>query len=73
MDQSQTGTIRWKRKHLLGLEDLTLEEITEILDRWLDPTHRYFRVRTRDGGMHLLRHDGDSGRWEVRGVTEPER
>lgn len=32
MDQSQTGTIRWKRKHLLGLEDLTHEEITDILD-----------------------------------------
>jgi len=48
-------------------------EITEILDRWLDPSHRYFKVLTEDAGVHLLRHDGESGRWEVRGVTGSRR
>lgn len=40
-------------------------EVVEILDRWLDPTHRYFKVRANDGAIYLLRHDVDSGDWEL--------
>ena len=39
--------------------------VEEILDRWLDPTHRYFKVRAV-GGVYLLRHDVDAGEWEMR-------
>ena len=40
-------------------------EVTEILDRWLDPEHRYFKVRADDDGVYLLRHDVAAGEWEL--------
>ena len=39
--------------------------VIEILDRWLDPAHRYFKVRGDDGGIYILRHDTASQRWEM--------
>jgi hypothetical protein len=39
--------------------------VTEILDRWIDPRHRYFKLRGDDGGIYLLRHDTEAGRWEL--------
>ena len=39
--------------------------VLEILDRWLDPEHRYFKVRVDDGRMFVLRHDTSSGQWEL--------
>jgi hypothetical protein len=41
-------------------------EVTTILDRWLDPNHRYFKVRADDEGVYILRHDTNSGDWELR-------
>ncbi len=32
-------------------------EVREVLDRWLDPAHRYFKVRVDDGQVFILRHD----------------
>ncbi len=40
-------------------------EVLEILDRWLAPDHRYFKVRADDGGTYILRHDPVSGHWEL--------
>jgi hypothetical protein len=40
-------------------------EVAEILDRWLDPSHRYFKVRGEDGSVSMLRHDVASGEWEL--------
>lgn len=40
-------------------------EIAEILDRWLAPDHRYFKVRGDDGGTYILRHDTRADRWEL--------
>ena len=40
-------------------------EIEEILDRWLAPDHRYFKIRCGDGETRLLRHDVESQRWEL--------
>ena len=37
----------------------------EILDRWLDPSHRYFKVQVDDGRRFILRHDTASGDWEL--------
>jgi hypothetical protein len=39
-------------------------EIIEVLDRWLAPDHRYFKVRTADG-IYILQNDVTSGEWEV--------
>ena len=40
-------------------------EVAEVLDRWLAPDHRYFKVRGGEGATYLLRHDVVSGRWEL--------
>ncbi len=40
-------------------------EVVDIIDRWLAPEHRYFKVRGADGGVYILRHDEKSGRWEI--------
>ena len=41
-------------------------EVIEIMDRWLSPDHRYFKVRGSDGSLYLLRHDEATGDWETR-------
>lgn len=40
-------------------------EVVEVVDRWLAPDHRYFKVRGHDGALHLLRHDVPADRWEL--------
>ena len=40
-------------------------DVTEVLDRWLAPEHRYFKVRGDDGGTYILRHDAVGDRWEL--------
>jgi hypothetical protein len=49
------------RRFQLGDEWL---EVTEIVDRWLAPDHRYFKVRA-GGGTYVLRHDAVNGTWEL--------
>ena len=39
--------------------------VVEIVDRWLDPDHRYFRCRGSDGDTYILRHDVCAHRWEL--------
>jgi len=39
--------------------------VLEIVDRWLDPEHRYFKVKADDGRSFVLRHDAGTDRWEL--------
>jgi hypothetical protein len=39
--------------------------VVEILDRWLAPDHRYFKVRGDDGAIYIIRHDVAGGYWEL--------
>ncbi len=39
--------------------------VAEIVDRWLAPDYRYFKVVGDDGDTYILRHDETSGRWEL--------
>ena len=39
--------------------------VTRIIDRWLDPTHRYFKLRGDEGGIYLVRYDTSSDLWEL--------
>ena len=39
--------------------------VLEVLDRWLATTHAYFKVRTDDGALYILRHDLPQDRWEI--------
>ena len=40
-------------------------EVAEVLDRWLAPDHRYFKLRGDDGDTYVIRHDVASNRWEL--------
>lgn len=40
-------------------------EVEELLDRWLGPDHRYFKVRGGDGAVYILRLDLDTRAWEL--------
>ena len=39
--------------------------VAEVLDVWLSPDHRYFKLRGADGGTYLIRHDERSNDWEL--------
>lgn len=39
--------------------------VLDVLDRWLAPDHRYFKVKGDDGGTYILRHDVAADRWEL--------
>lgn len=40
-------------------------DVAEVVDRWLAPDHRYFKVRDARGDLYILRHDVVSARWEL--------
>jgi hypothetical protein len=40
-------------------------EVSEIIDRWLDPAHSYFKLRGDDGGIYILRYEQASDVWEM--------
>ena len=39
--------------------------VAEVLDAWLAPDHRYFKLRGDDGNTYLVRHDERSETWEL--------
>jgi hypothetical protein len=40
-------------------------EVAEVLDQWLAPDHRYFKVLGADGALYILRHDVGGGFWDL--------
>lgn len=42
-----------------------LVTVDKILDRWLSPDHRYFKIRGDDQSTYILRHDSESWVWEL--------
>ncbi|CAD7845012.1 MAG: hypothetical protein [Olavius algarvensis Delta 4 endosymbiont] len=40
-------------------------EIDAILDRWLSPDHRYFKVADTDECIYIIRHDLNAQAWEL--------
>src|SRR6476620_6084710 len=40
-------------------------EIAEVVDTWLAPDHRYFKVQDMQGDLYILRNDVASDRWEL--------
>ena len=39
--------------------------VEAVLDQWLAPEHRYFRLRGEDGGVYVVRYDIAADRWEL--------
>lgn len=50
-------------------------QVVSLLDRWLAPAHRYFKVAASDGNTYILRHDETREEWELgafrQGVERP--
>ena len=40
-------------------------EVVEVLDRWLAPESRYFKLRADDGAVYILRHNVEEARWDL--------
>jgi hypothetical protein len=49
---------------VLYLEDRRVG-VDEVLDAWLAPDHRYFKLKGEDGDEYIIRHDRVSGGWEL--------
>ena len=51
-----------------------LFEVEDIIDRWLAPEYRYFKVLANDNATYILRHDVKTDQWELtffeKGVPE---
>lgn len=40
-------------------------EVREILDRWIAPDHRYYKLVGDDNSVYIIRHDSEAWRWEL--------
>ena len=40
-------------------------EIIKVVDRWLAPDHRYFKILGDDEATYIIRHDSVAGQWEL--------
>jgi hypothetical protein len=40
-------------------------EIRKIVDRWLSPDHRYFKIRGSDDATYIIRHETANWQWEL--------
>jgi len=50
------------RRFFLGSREI---DVVKILDRWLAPDHRYFKVRGDDSSIYIIRHQVDGDIWEL--------
>jgi hypothetical protein len=44
--------------------------VDRVVDRWLAPDHRYFKIAGNDGHTYILRHDTHADRWELTSFQE---
>jgi hypothetical protein len=40
-------------------------KVKKILDRWLAPDHRYFKIIGEDEALYIIRHDQKTWKWEL--------
>jgi hypothetical protein len=40
-------------------------QVVDVIDRWLAPDHRYFKLQGDDGNTYLVRHDAERDEWEL--------
>jgi hypothetical protein len=39
--------------------------VKQVLDRWLAPDHRYFKILGADDAIYIIRHDAETWEWEL--------
>ena len=47
--------------------------VVDVLDQWLAPDHRYFKIRGDDGDVYIVRQDVLSGEWTLTMFKRGER
>jgi hypothetical protein len=40
-------------------------EVARVIERWITPDYRYFRLAADDGRMYVIRQGVASGKWEL--------
>lgn len=40
-------------------------EVVDVLDRWIAPDHRYFKIKGDDGDIYIVRYANRSDSWEL--------
>jgi hypothetical protein len=40
-------------------------DLLDVIDRWMSPEDRYFKLRAVDNGIYILRHMVRSDSWEL--------
>jgi len=40
-------------------------KVEKVLDRWLSPDHRYFKILGDDHSIYILRHETESRDWDL--------
>ena len=40
-------------------------DLVDVIDRWLSPRERYFKLRGTDRAIYILRHSVGPDRWEL--------
>jgi len=58
------------RRFHLGPRAIT---VSEVVDAWLAPEHRYFKVLGDDRKIYILRQDVASGRWQLTAMDSRDR
>ncbi len=49
-----------------------LIEVASVVDRWLAPDHRYFKIADAEGNRYILRHETATHRWSLTSFTVKE-
>ena len=62
--QTYSGFKADERPASFSLGERSLQ-VKEIVDRWYDIDHNYFKVLADDGKTYLLRHDMNADAWEL--------
>ena len=62
--QTYSGFKADERPVSFSFEDRVLQ-VHEIVDRWYDIDHNYYKVLADDGKPYLLRHDMNTDAWEL--------
>ena len=50
------------RRFYLGERQI---QVAEVIDRWLAPDHRYFKLRSTENDLYILRHDSLVDCWQL--------
>ncbi len=40
-------------------------KIEDVIDRWLDPNHRYFKIKGDDKKIYIIRYDVKKDQWQL--------